>query len=63
MNTKIYAGIGSRLTPQTVLDAMTQVATKLRKEKMGAAKRSGAHARQHKEESFSKKLGLLRRES
>jgi hypothetical protein len=29
MNTKIYVEIGLRSTPQSVLDAMTQVATKL----------------------------------
>lgn len=40
MNTKIYAGIGSRSTSQSVLDAITQVATKLGKE--GWVLRSGA---------------------
>ena len=42
MNTKIYAGIGSRLTPQTVLDAMTAGRNEAQKGGMGAAKRSGA---------------------
>jgi predicted Rossmann fold nucleotide-binding protein DprA/Smf involved in DNA uptake len=40
MNTKIYVEIGLRSTPQSVLDALTKVATKLRKE--GWVLRSGA---------------------
>jgi hypothetical protein len=43
MNTKIYAEIGLRSTPQSVLDALTQVATKLRKE--GWVLRNGSDAR------------------